>query len=131
MTAMRRGGMPLPGKREALFEGDAAAAALAEAETAAALTARFSDEQEDGKTGRLVDGSDARADASVGPPPAKLPVFPPSCELSPHVCRSIAGTLPTRPVFHGIGSTSAWVSTGPRARTLPARLTPACSWPWV
>src|SRR5580704_14810438 len=38
--------------------------------------------------------------------------------------------MPTFPVFQGIGSTSACDSGIPRAPTLLARLTPACSWPW-
>src|SRR5580692_1618493 len=108
-TAIRLGGIPLPGSREARFEGALAETALARM---AALAARFGDEQEDGKTGRF------------------LAVFPPSCEFSLQVARSSGGTMPTFPVFQGIGSTSAWGSAIPGVRTLRARLTPACSWPW-
>jgi hypothetical protein len=92
MTAIRLGGIPLPGSRDALFDGADTDAALAGAEATAALTgaeataARVGDEQEDGKTGRFTDGADACTDGAVGPRPTKLPAFPPSREFSLFVC---------------------------------------------
>jgi hypothetical protein len=95
--------MPLPDSRDPLFDGAHAAAALVAAAAAAAAPAGA--------------GADAAAAAIALVTRLGLP---------PSVGRSIAATLPTRPVFHGIGSTSACVSGGPSAPTFRARLTPAC-----
>jgi hypothetical protein len=111
--------MPLPGRREALFEGAEAAAALAGAETAAALAGA--------ETAAALAGAETVAALAGAETVAALTA---RFWDSPHVCRSMAGTMPTWPVFQGIGSTSACDSGIPSARTLPARLTPACSWPW-